>query len=75
VTYPHRNPRYGESPIVVPKYAAGEAYVSPLIFTINTEKKNSGQNSEQFETERIKNSGKIFFDTIKLNSENFYKKL
>jgi len=66
MTYTHRNPRYGDPPIVVPKYAAGEAYVSPLIFTINTEKKNSGQNSEQFEKERVKNFGNIFTDGKKM---------
>lgn len=50
----------GHSPILVPKYAAGGAYVSPLIFTINTEKVNSGQNSEQSEIKLHKNFGEIF---------------
>jgi len=52
-------------PPVKPKLGAGGAGVSPLAFPINTEKINSGQNSEQFEIERIKNSGKIFTDDKK----------
>ncbi len=68
-------PATGQPPIVVPKYAAGESYVSALIFTINTEKKNSGQNSEQFEKVRVKNSGNIFTDSknmaIKKISKNY----